>query len=499
MTAGTAPSPAPRCASCGADVPDGRDLRRVRTAGRTHRVCPACAQSAFRAGRARSSLITIAVFVLPMSLVAAISPLMTMADAATSILLFGCAIAVHVVVHEAAHALTALAVGMRAPEVELGDGRALLTLRLGSTTVKVGGFHAGLTHLEPRSSGLLRTRLAVSLAAGPLSNLALSAAVHWLFDPTGGAVHLFTQYVVVGGVVLGILNLVPMKGSAAGRAAQTDGAMLLSLLRAGHDRSEQIVAASRLDAAHRRYLAGEPVATDPEERPVQSSDPVVLGIEGTRRLLAREYDRAVALLRQAASIPHDDDTRALTLNNLAWALVKSRPAGWLEEADTASAEALALKPWHHAMRSTRGCVLVHLGDLAGARELLQEVAAEEATRDDRVVLHLHLFRAEHGLLADGGPGNLYGVRAALLALIDDGADAGEIESARALMRPLEVDNALASLVGRDGLISWPDTRAGGEQARHVQEMQRALTTFLDDAPDDPRHQAVRLALGTERS
>jgi tetratricopeptide (TPR) repeat protein len=434
-------------------------------------------------------MIYVVIMLVPWILLAAIDPVTTMTDVALILLLIAGALAVHVVAHEAAHALAALAVGMGVPEVELGGGPTLLRLRVGSTTVKVGGFHSGLTHLEPRSTGLLRTRLAVSFAAGPLSNLALAAAAYWLVDPTPGPAESFTRFFIGAGVVLGVVNLAPLKVSSAGGTVRTDGAALLLLLRVDRDAREQIVAASRLGTAHRQHLAGETLVAGPDERPVDRSDPVILGIEGTRRILTKDYDEAVALLREAASMPHQDDVRALTLNNLAWVLLLARPDGWLEEADRASADAISLKPWMEAMMGTRGCVLVHRGDLADARQLLQRAVQADAARHDRIILCRHLFRAEHGL------GNLYGARAALLALVDNGAEPEEIESARALLRPWEADNALANLVGADGLIRWPDTPDGGVQARHVEEIRSALTTFVEDASDDPRGEAVRLALG----
>lgn len=422
-------------------------------------------------------------------LLAAVDPDLTMVGAGLVLLLFAVAVGVHVVVHEAAHALAGLALGMEVPEVELGEGPTLLRLRMGSTTVRVGGFHSGATHLEPRSSGLLRTRLAVSYAAGPLSNLALAAAAYSLVDLPPGPLATFTRFVIGVGVVLGVLNLAPLKVSSAGGTVRTDGAALLSLLRVGRAAGEQIVAASRLSTAFRQYRAGESLTARPEGLPVDHTDPVILGIEGTRRILTGEYDEALALLREAVSLPQEDDVLALSLNNLAWVLLLTVPDGWLEEADRASEHALSLKPWMEPLMGTRGCVLTHRGELADARHLLQRAVQGDTARQVRLVLYRHLFRAEHGL------GNLYGARAALLALADNGAEPEELESVRALLRPWEVDNALANLVGADGVIEWPDARGEGTQARHVVEMRHALTAFVQDAGDDPRLEAVRRALG----
>jgi len=488
MIGGTVPGLSQPCDSCGAGVPDRRDLQRVRQAGQTRRVCPTCAQRVARARRGRRTTISFVVVVLPLALLAAVDPVLTMTDVALILVLLIGAIALHVAAHEAAHALVALAVGMGVPQVRLGEGPVLLRLRLGRTTVELRGFHSGVTHVEPSGPGLLRVRLALVTAAGPLANLALAAAAFWLVDPPSGAAESFTWNVSAVGLFVGLVNLAPLKLRSGQGIVQSDGWSLLALLRANRDTSNQILAASRLQAAHRQHLAGGLVpATD--ERPVDSADPVTLGLEGTRRILTREYDDAVALLREAVSLPQKDHPRALSLNNLAWALLLAQPDGWLDEADRASADSIAIKPWLEPLMGTRGCVLVHLGELAEARDLLRRAVQADPGRHDLVVLHRHLLRAEHGL------GNLYAARASLIALIDNGAEPDEVESARALLRHAEVDNALANLVDADGRASWPDARQEGAEAQHLREMRNALAAFLDEAGEDPRREAVRTALG----
>lgn len=414
-------------------------------------------------------------------------PERTLAETALDMVFIVVALAVHVVIHEAAHALAALATGMGVPEVELGRGTPLLRLRLGSTTVKISGFHSGATHLEPRSEGLLRTRLLVVTAAGPVANLAVAAVTFWLLDPPLSG-ESFGVSMIIAGVLLGVVNLVPFRARRASGSLQTDGAAMLALLvdrRAG----EHLAAAGRLDAAQRQYIAGGTVAPSPVA-PFDRTDPVMLGIEGTRRIFTGEYAEAVTLLREAVAMPHDEEVRALSLNNLAWALLLGQPEGWLEEAERASAEAEALSPEMEAALSTRGCILVHCGDHADARRLLLEaVRGEGAAPHEWVLLHSHLLRAELGV------GNLYGARAALLAMADHGAGPEELVAARALLRDAEVDNALTNLVSADGTIQWPDTADNRELARHVAEMRSALVAFVAEAGEDPRREAVRVALG----
>ena len=139
--------------------------------------------------------------------------------------------------------------------------------------------------------------------------------------------------------------------------------------------------------------------------------------------------------------------------------------------------------------NTRGCVLVHLGEHAEARDLLRRAIDADASASDRVVQHRHLLEAEHGL------GNLFGARSSLFGLVDHGADEMTVDRARALLRPLEVDNALANLVDGTGRIAWPQTREKGAEVRHLREVRRALSDFLDEEGEDPRREVVRIALG----
>ncbi|WP_114907882.1 site-2 protease family protein [Ornithinimicrobium murale] len=401
--------------------------------------------------------------------------------------------AVHVVVHEVAHALAARMTGIGVPEVTMGAGKAWLRFRLFGTVVKVGGFNGGVTQLEPRSEAGLRCRLAAVTAAGPLSNLAL-ALVSWLLlagASAGSLAELVRWALVVLGVLITVVNLLPL--TLQGGAVRSDGALLLSLARGGRRSARQALAAGRLSVAMRRHAAGELPGESGnrpgDEGPIDRSDPVILGVEGTRRIFTGELDQAVALLREAAPLPQDDHTRAMTLNNLAWALLLSRPDGWLLEADQTSAEALRLQPWEKTFDSTRGCVLVELGELVEGRDLLRQCDLDEAASRDRAFVLDHLLRAEARM------GNLYGARAALLQLIADGADEHIVITSRALLRPMEVEHALSSLLGPDGRFVWPEHREGDEISWHVAEMRSALTAFVRESDGDPRGDQVRVALG----
>lgn len=132
---------------------------------------------------------------------------------------------------------------------------------------------------------------------------------------------------------------------------------------------------------------------------------------------------------------------------------------------------------------------MNLGAHAEARPLLLRAAEADAAPRDRVVLYRHLLLAERAL------SNLYGARAALLGLTDNGADPQEIASSRAALQPWEVDNALSALRDADGTVHLPSDGADRSQARHVEEMRHALASFVEHAAsDDPRRAVLRRAL-----
>lgn len=478
------------CASCGSRVPDRRDLHKVRRRGRTARVCPACARRGAEGQALRSTLVLVASMAFLTAVLAGIDPRRSWADFALLPLLFLAALALHVVLHEAAHALVALAVGMGVPQVRLGDGPLLLRLRIRGTTIELRGFHSGATFLEPDGVRWLQSRLALVTAAGPVTNLCLAALAFWVIAPRAGAPELFRTDLYVTGVFLGMLNLAPFRLRSAGGLVHSDGWSLLSLLGSRRTTNDQIVATARLQAAGRRHLEGGQIdAAGDASAALASDDPLVLGLEGTRRIFTRELDEAITLLRRASELPQEEGQLGLTLNNLAWALVLAQPPDWLDEADRASARAIGIHPWQEATMNTRGCVLVHLGEHAEARDLLRRAIDADASSSDRVVQHRHLLEAEHGL------GNLFGARSSLLGLVDHGADEVTVDRARALLRPVEVDNALANLLDGTGRIAWPGPREKGAEVRHLREVRRTLSDFLDEEGEDPRREVVRIALG----
>lgn len=479
-----------RCASCGSPVPDRRDLHKVRRRGRTARVCPTCARRGTESQAVHRTLVLVAGAGLLVAVLAALDPLRSWTYFALIPLMVLAALALHVVLHEAAHALIARAVGMAVPQVRLGNGPLLLRLRVRGTTIELRGFHSGVTFLEPEGVRWLQSRLALVTAAGPVANLSLAAVAFWVIAPLSGGAELFRTHLYLAGAFLGALNLAPFRFTSAGGLVHSDGWSLLTLLGSRHATSDQVVAAGRLQAAERQHLEGGQVAIAGDASAVlDSEDPQTLGMEGTRRIFTRELDEAITLLRRASELPQEEGQLGLTLNNLAWALVLAQPPDWLDEADRASARAIGIHPWQEATMNTRGCVLVHLGEHAEARDLLRRAIDADASASDRVVQHRHLLEAEHGL------GNLFGARSSLFGLVDHGADEMTVDRARALLRPLEVDNALANLVDGTGRIAWPGAREKGAEVRHLREVRRALSDFLDEEDEDPRREAVLVALG----
>ena len=105
---------------------------------------------------------------------------------------------------------------------------------------------------------------------------------------------------------------------------------------------------------------------------------------------------------QLATLDLDDDHRVLHLNNLAWSDLMLGDPALLPEADRASAEAYAVQPWRHAIRGTRGAVLVELGHLAEGIELLRssELRSHRPRNRAQTDAYLAIAHARDGNLWD---------------------------------------------------------------------------------------------------
>ena len=323
-------------------------------------------------------------------------------------------------IHEGAHALAALSMGIRVRSIEIGAGgpvaasvtRGLFSLRI--RVVPLGG----LTRIGAATRAF-RTRHMVVAAAGPLAELLVVALV-WSWDADGWMILVRDAIFLVGAfdVILNLLIPLPGRGN--------DSSRLIDLLRMPEDEVAITKGVTRHDEIVRRlnqHDRGNPLS--PEE------------LDEIRHFF----------LRRLADPALTGASRGLEASNLsAVDMLTARP-DLLAEADELSAEAYDLLPIPE-IATNRGSVLVALGRDDEAVLLISR-ALPELDASSRDSAHADLA------LAAIRRGDLYGARHHFVNISPD-YDAPSVREARCLLGPAELSNVLS--------VYWTDGQPPAEIA-----------------------------------
>lgn len=305
----------------------------------------------------------------------------------------------HVLLHEAGHALAGLAAGKRAVGFGVGPWRFERGLsgwhaRRGAAVQGIGGFALLLPQGE-RGAG--RAADAAFLLGGPVANLAVAglvvAASPWL--PAIDALRAAAGGFVVAGLVLGLVNLVPFRS----RGWSSDGLALWQLLRDS--------ASARVARTHRTVAALAFQGVRPRDWPQDLVDvgwgdealtpPERLGMALLR--LHAALDRGDALHARGAALEvvelqagSPDGLRQVAALALAAhaAIVEHDPAligAWLERGAGGLLDTGAQRAWLAAEAAWwRDDAATARTELARAREALPRVhdAASHAMLEERL-------------------------------------------------------------------------------------------------------------------
>jgi hypothetical protein len=308
---------------------------------------------------------------------------------------------VSIALHEAGHALVALAVGLRVPRVEIGLGRRVGRFRWQRVAILLNAFPSiGKTYVGADEGGRrgLRARLWLTIAAGPLVTAGILAlALAW---PKRLPLEVVTFPIVqVAGRFAGrellafanlwmlALNLLPFPFIRAAGLFYNDGALLLALpFRSDRMLREVLVAAAVLEAEDKR----EHGDFDGAEKQLEEALGRVPGSWSIRSSLAvvflsrRKYaDARVIFEELMREEPPSRSMRLVIENNLAWTYFLMRSEELKSEADRLAAgvhKKLRRAGW--AM-GTRGAVLLWKGELLDAKILLERAYGTNSAPESR--------------------------------------------------------------------------------------------------------------------
>lgn len=309
------------------------------------------------------------------------------------------------VFHELGHAVVARAVGMRVFAVVVGMGPSLVKFRFRRVifdlrALPFGGFTFCL-HKGPRSS---RPKEMMVNFAGFGANLLLAAIVSW--GAPEGTLAIWSMdrqwepltMLFWAQIVPFVLGLRPKSVTTPAGHVPNDARNFLNSLRSPH--------ASTVSQAI--YCYAYECNDCIEERKFQEAlewcnrglgeypdDPTLLTARGATLLqMNRGLEGRADLTKALAAAELDPGLSCLLHNNIAYADILIEDPKLLDEADRFSKEALEILPWNASFMGTRGAVLLALGRIEEAIELLERAMSLHEGRSSKAICACFLAMAK---------------------------------------------------------------------------------------------------------
>jgi hypothetical protein len=287
-----------------------------------------------------------------------------------------------ILTHEVGHAIAGVLLRLEISGMDIGYGPVVGRVQIGGFRVQLHRWPVcGCVYLGSRTSRFLRTRLWISILAGPGTNVAMAAiaTTYWpKWEPVTGPVPLGIWLII--NALLIFTALVPYRTSQYGRLHRSDGLALLEIPRMTTAQLLPHLTAVPLMRAWHRYeiddYAGAKTAM--EQVLLRAPDDRVAQVILAASLIGLEqYTAARTQLTPVAETLTEDPPaiRAMVSNALAVALLLENvldPAKQSEllRAERLSQEAYEAYPCVLEYRSTRALVLVAIGSPEAALSLL---------------------------------------------------------------------------------------------------------------------------------
>lgn len=299
--------------------------------------------------------------------------------------------------HEAAHALTAVALGLRVWRIELGVGQRWSGFRLGCIQVNLRRLPTmGLVVIEPTIGAWAAIRMGAAILAGPMINLLLAwAAWRCIVAVETAALpeiwRVFAGCFLIAQLVMAVVNLWPQLIGDGGLQLPSDGKSLWQLARDGgkihRDNRHQL---ARTIELHERMSRNEntTVLKLIEAAPHDAADRLALEINATVVLIrlgrfGEAYDTGTRLL---AGNDLEPITKAVIQNNTAWAGLLDGRRDQIDAFTGYVEAALINLPGHFALLGTRAACAIANGDTEQGRRLIRESMAQD---EDGVYRPIH--------------------------------------------------------------------------------------------------------------
>lgn len=294
-----------------------------------------------------------------------------------------------IVVHELGHALMAASLGWHVCRIVIGVGAPVARFRVWDVPVEICRYPVG-GHVVPAPTSLAgaRWKSVLVFSAGPAAELLVALGIllivgsDKLLAQPSDLWTLSAQSVAVAALLGAAFNLIPIP-TREGQATDGLGMLLSPFL--PNEVFEEHLALPYTTQAESLLLAGraKQAATILQEGVSRLGDHLSARVALSAALFeANAPHKVVELLDpliERSDVPNSLKPRILAL--LALALVRTN-SGRLEDADSYTAHACSLAPWHVFAKLARARVLLEQGQVHPAAALLKGL--ELAMFDDRV-------------------------------------------------------------------------------------------------------------------
>ena len=294
--------------------------------------------------------------------------------------------------HELGHALAARALSLHVFQVVVGVGKKLFDCRILGVLVEFRTIpYGGYTLALPLDVKRFRSQHFIYALAGPVANLIVALVILGLagwdriadFRPHEKISPWSLLF--ASNVLIFLSNLVPRAYPSSTGGTVSDGLHLVRALTMKKDDLDHLRSAAfamhwsaareRGDTLSAITWIGRGLKEFPEDRTLLTNHAINL-LEAGRIQESRELFQK---LFQGADVD-DHASRALLMNEVAYADALIGANELLQEADEFSEYALKVLPWSSAIKGTRGAVFIRRGQLAEGIALLQHALEESEDR-----------------------------------------------------------------------------------------------------------------------
>ncbi len=323
---------------------------------------------------------------------------------------------VGIFVHEMGHVCAALLCGWKTLQVKVGSGRAWLTFTIGDWQFQWAPYpRSGLARVFAQNVAYFRLKSVIIFLSGPaftacllvllwemlIGSTLLPSAPAWL------RICLFLLLLVQGGMLFWCL--VPGMVQVDGRMLPNDMLQVWSSITmkkddvgshfAGNVAAEALIYLQRGQNDRAHSIMERNALADVGIPPLSAKILWIVVLQAEGR--TDEVDRVKKSLLDAASV--EDGSRVTVLDGLACLPLYYGLGASLDEALGYIEQALHEAPDKITLKGTKAALLIELGRIEEGLKLIEEVAANSASENDRAIVLYYkaLAASELGNRADG--------------------------------------------------------------------------------------------------